>query len=172
MNKSMLILVLIFSTLFLAPTLFAAQLTELQSHYVERWLAERDLNEWGDPMGTCYPGGCPLLDETNGIQQDRHDYLFARFPELKLAVAAMAVLRVLPEPFVEEVDAALSADEYLRVAELVDRLLQVGPAAVAKERARLVELARELRYRLLHQAQIHHDALHVALVLVERALSL
>src|SRR5258706_447546 len=45
-----------------SPPLAAAPDAQAAS-CVERWLAERDLNQYGDPAGTMYTGGTPLFDE-------------------------------------------------------------------------------------------------------------
>jgi hypothetical protein len=52
---------------------------------VERWLAGRDLNQYGDPAGTMYTGGTPLFDERTGKTTDRMEYLLRKHPDLKQA---------------------------------------------------------------------------------------
>jgi hypothetical protein len=52
---------------------------------IERWLAERDLNQYGDPVGTMYTGGTPLFDERTGQTTDRIDYLVRKHPQLQQA---------------------------------------------------------------------------------------
>lgn len=50
-------------------------------------LAERNLNEFGDPRGTKYPGGTPLFNESTGVAVDRYDYVLEQHPELRTDVA-------------------------------------------------------------------------------------
>jgi hypothetical protein len=52
---------------------------------VEQWLAQRDLNQYGDPVGTMYAGGTPLFDERTGTTTDRMQYLLRKRPELQQA---------------------------------------------------------------------------------------
>ncbi|MFL5310609.1 MAG: hypothetical protein ACJ79H_09180 [Myxococcales bacterium] len=55
---------------------------------VEQWLAQRDLNQYGDPLGTMYAGGTPLFDERTGQTTDRMRYLVRKHPELQQACPA------------------------------------------------------------------------------------
>jgi hypothetical protein len=48
---------------------------------VDRELAARDLNEFGDRPGTTYPGGSPLLGLT-GSAADRYPYVMRHVPEI------------------------------------------------------------------------------------------
>ena len=52
---------------------------------VEQWLAQRDLNQYGDPVGTMYTGGTPLFDERTGQTTDRLEHLVRKHPELQQA---------------------------------------------------------------------------------------
>ena len=52
---------------------------------VDLWLAQRDLNQFGDPVGTMYAGGTPLFDERTGQTTNRIDYLLRKHPELQQA---------------------------------------------------------------------------------------
>jgi hypothetical protein len=62
-----------------------AQLPEAGPSCVDIWLAERHLNEFGDPVGTMYPGGTPLFDEKTGNTRNRFAVLLARHAELAQA---------------------------------------------------------------------------------------
>lgn len=55
-----------------------------QEACVDRWLADRGLDPYGNPRGTVYAGGTPLFDERTGTATDRLTYLFARHPEAQL----------------------------------------------------------------------------------------
>lgn len=50
---------------------------------IDRWIAEHDLNEYGDPEGTTYPGGTPLFDENTGESCERYEYILEKHPELR-----------------------------------------------------------------------------------------
>ena len=52
---------------------------------MEQWLAQRDLNQYGDPVGTMYTGGTPLFDERTGQTTDRLQHLVRKHPELQQA---------------------------------------------------------------------------------------
>jgi len=52
---------------------------------IERWLTERELNQYGDPVGTMYAGGTPLFDERTGQTMDRIDHLVRKHPQLQQA---------------------------------------------------------------------------------------
>ena len=52
---------------------------------VERWLAARELNQYGDPVGTMYTGGTPLFDERTGQTTDRLEHLVRKHPQLQQA---------------------------------------------------------------------------------------
>src|SRR5690349_10608287 len=52
---------------------------------VDVWLTQRDLNQYGDPVGTVYAGGTPLFDEKTGRTTDRIQYVVRKHPELQQA---------------------------------------------------------------------------------------
>jgi hypothetical protein len=52
---------------------------------IDLWLAQRDLNQYGDPVGTMYAGGTPLFDEKTGQTTDRIQHLVRKHPELQQA---------------------------------------------------------------------------------------
>ena len=51
----------------------------------DRWLAERQLNPFGDPPDTNYLGGAPLFDERTGQRKSRLEHLFGKHAALKAA---------------------------------------------------------------------------------------
>ncbi|KKT04748.1 MAG: hypothetical protein UV78_C0030G0020 [Parcubacteria group bacterium GW2011_GWA2_43_17] len=59
-----------------------ADLTVQGKAKIDDWLAERDLNQYGDSRGTLYTGGTPLFDESTGQATDRYAYLLDKFPDL------------------------------------------------------------------------------------------
>ncbi len=50
---------------------------------VDRWLAERALDEYGSPQGTMYTGGTPLFDEATGKRTDRLEYVYSHHPDAR-----------------------------------------------------------------------------------------
>ena len=58
-------------------------LTNAEKQKIEEWLAENNLNRYGDATGTIYTGGTPLFDESTGKALDRYEYIFKNHPELK-----------------------------------------------------------------------------------------
>ena len=54
---------------------------------LDRQLAAKGLNPFGDPQGTMYTGGTPLFDEKTGRSTPREQYVFARHPDIARACA-------------------------------------------------------------------------------------
>ena len=46
---------------------------------MDEWLADNDLNRYGDPKGTMYTGGTPLFNESTGVSRDRYEYVSMRY---------------------------------------------------------------------------------------------
>lgn len=61
---------------------FVADLTSQGKTKIDQWLAEQNLNEYGDQEGTAYTGGTPLFNEQTGQSIDRYAYLLQKFPDL------------------------------------------------------------------------------------------
>ena len=57
---------------------------------LDRQLAAKGLNPFGDPEGTMYTGGTPLFDEKTGRSTPREQYVFARHPDIARACGADA----------------------------------------------------------------------------------
>jgi hypothetical protein len=57
---------------------------------LDRELAARGLNAFGDPQGTMYAGGTPLFDERTGKAISREQYVFSHHPDLASACTADA----------------------------------------------------------------------------------
>ena len=55
---------------------------------LDRELARRGLNPFGDPPDTMYAGGTPLFDEKTGRALDRTAYVYTRHPEIARACDA------------------------------------------------------------------------------------
>ena len=52
---------------------------------LDRQLAAKGLNPFGDPPGTMYAGGTPLFDEKTGQSISREQFIFSRHPEIARA---------------------------------------------------------------------------------------
>lgn len=50
---------------------------------IDAEIKKRGLNEYGDPIGTGYPGGTPLFDESTGKRTDKYEYILKNHPELR-----------------------------------------------------------------------------------------
>ncbi|MDP1709401.1 MAG: hypothetical protein Q8L21_00750 [Candidatus Komeilibacteria bacterium] len=66
-----------------AGTNFIKNLSDAEKSAIEDWLLKNQLNQYGDPKDTIYTGGTPLFDEQGGQLENRYEYLFKKFPELK-----------------------------------------------------------------------------------------
>ncbi|HEY7512097.1 MAG TPA: hypothetical protein VIG50_17685 [Vicinamibacteria bacterium] len=64
---------------------------EAEEACVDRWLAERGLDAYGNPQGTMYAGGTPLFDERTGEQVDRLAYVYKRQPLARAACRPSAI---------------------------------------------------------------------------------
>jgi hypothetical protein len=58
---------------------------------VDKWLAGRGLDRYGNPRGTMYAGGTPLFDERTGEHVDRLGYVYERQPLARGACRPTAV---------------------------------------------------------------------------------
>ena len=54
---------------------------------VDRWLAQRKLDPYGNEEGMMYAGGTPLFDERTGRSTDRLEYVYKKHPEARAACA-------------------------------------------------------------------------------------
>lgn len=60
----------------------AQGLTTNMKESIDAWIAENNLNQYGDPSDTMYAGGTPLFDESTGESKDRYEYILDKNPEL------------------------------------------------------------------------------------------
>lgn len=49
---------------------------------IDTQLSRRGLNEFGDPLGTTYVSGSPLVDAVTGEVMDRHAYVMRHRPDI------------------------------------------------------------------------------------------
>ena len=68
-----------------SPQANASDASSQSASCVDLWLAQRDLNQFGDPVGAVYAGGTPLFDEKTGRSTDRMEHLLRKHPQLQQA---------------------------------------------------------------------------------------
>jgi hypothetical protein len=49
---------------------------------IDEYLANKELNEYGDEEGTMYTGGTPLFNEETGVVLEKYEFLINKFPEI------------------------------------------------------------------------------------------
>ena len=59
-----------------------AGLTSDGKEQIDAWLAESNLNQYGDQADAVYAGGTPLFNESTGETINRYAHLLKKFPEL------------------------------------------------------------------------------------------
>jgi len=52
-----------------------------ESRKIETWIIKNGLNQFGDPTGTVYAGGTPLINPKTGANIDRMDYILQKHPD-------------------------------------------------------------------------------------------
>ena len=57
-------------------------LTKSQKVYIDAWLRENKYNRYGDPDGTSYASGTPLINPENGESIERYKYIINQIPDL------------------------------------------------------------------------------------------
>ncbi|HOZ56110.1 MAG TPA: hypothetical protein PLH29_02695 [bacterium] len=60
----------------------AVSLTIDQKDYIDKFLAENNLNRFGDATSTVYASGTPLFDKVTGESVDRFEYILKNHPEI------------------------------------------------------------------------------------------
>ena len=73
--------------LTLGQAALALDLSKEQMVYIDAWLVARHLNAFGDPEGTVYTGGTPLIDSATGVQMDRYEHVLRKHPDLADEIA-------------------------------------------------------------------------------------
>jgi len=71
------------AVLLVTPPPREIRMEETLHQRIDRWIARRGLNLYGDPSDTMYTGGSPLFDERTGVLKDRYEYILERHPELR-----------------------------------------------------------------------------------------
>lgn len=49
---------------------------------IDEWLKKNGLNRYGDPVGTNYEGGTPLINEETGESFERFEYVMKKIPDI------------------------------------------------------------------------------------------
>jgi len=57
-------------------------LTVDQKNYIDKFLADNNLNRFGDATSTMYASGTPLFDKVTGESIDRFEYILKNHPEI------------------------------------------------------------------------------------------
>jgi len=57
-------------------------LTKEQKENVDKFLADNNLNRYGDAASTTYASGTPLFNEITGESVDRFEYILKNHPEI------------------------------------------------------------------------------------------
>jgi hypothetical protein len=60
----------------------ADELSREDKDQIDAWLAENDLNRYGDKLNTFYTGGTPLFDEVTGESKERFEYILEKIPDI------------------------------------------------------------------------------------------
>jgi hypothetical protein len=81
----------LFAFLFLPA--FADDLTDEERRALDRLVAERGWNAYGDPVDTVYSAGPRLYDARTGDPIDRHHYILQNHPELRSEIRALVPRR-------------------------------------------------------------------------------
>lgn len=74
------ILAISLGIIMVAGSVEARYLTATEKAHIERYLEDNELNRFGDPEGTMYPGGSPLFCEVTGQVIDRYEYILRNHP--------------------------------------------------------------------------------------------
>lgn len=64
-----------------APQPTPSPISEIEKQQIQSWIEENDLNQYGDPKNTLYPGGTPLYNEGTGETIDLYDYILRKHPD-------------------------------------------------------------------------------------------
>jgi hypothetical protein len=60
----------------MTPTPIVSPVSAQERQQIDLWIKKNDLNEYGDPKDTMYPGGTPLFNEATGQTMDKYVYIF------------------------------------------------------------------------------------------------
>jgi len=64
-----------------APQQTPSPISEIEKQQIQSCIEENDLNKYGDPKNTLYPGGTPLFNEGTGETIDLYDYILRKHPD-------------------------------------------------------------------------------------------
>jgi len=64
-----------------APEQTPSPISEIEKQEIQEWIEENDLNKYGDPKNTLYPGGTPLFNEGTGETIDLYEYILRNHPD-------------------------------------------------------------------------------------------
>lgn len=84
MGRKLFFYCILFGTLLTSEMIFSESpppSTELKL-FIDQWIQDNNLNEFGDPQETMYMGGNPLFDESTGEVIDRYQYIIRNHPTM------------------------------------------------------------------------------------------
>jgi len=64
-----------------APKQTPSPISDIEKQKIQEWIIENDLNRYGDPKATAYPGGTPLYNEGTGETIDLYEYILRKHPD-------------------------------------------------------------------------------------------
>jgi hypothetical protein len=64
---------------------------------IDKWIADNNLNRYGDPKDTVYMGGTPLFNEASGTYINRYEYIFTKHPEVRKLLLEKSKTKTQPD---------------------------------------------------------------------------
>ena len=59
----------------------SSEVTSAEKKEIDAWILENNLNQYGDPEDTVYPGGTPLFNEMTGENISKYEYIIKNHPD-------------------------------------------------------------------------------------------
>jgi hypothetical protein len=72
-------------------------LDQWKKETIDKWIADNNLNRYGDPKDTVYMGGTPLFDERTGSSINRYEYIYLNHPEVRKLLVERSKMQDKPE---------------------------------------------------------------------------
>lgn len=73
-----------------------------EKQQIDAWIKKNNLNQYGDPIDTAYPGGTPLFNEATGQTIDRYVYITKQHPDRPWCTPRPACLDSTPRCLIAE----------------------------------------------------------------------
>lgn len=84
------------------PSPIASILSDKEKTQIEAWITKNNLNNYGDPIDTAYPGGTPLFNEATGKRIDIYEYIDQKHPDRPWCTPRPACLDSIPRCLIAE----------------------------------------------------------------------